>query len=47
MKFYTFGEVEHPVILLLPGTCCHWRLNFGEVVPPRVSYVCDTQTKKR
>lgn len=33
MKFYTFGEVEKPVILLLPGTCCHWKLNFGEVIP--------------
>ena len=33
MKFYTFGEVDKPVILLLPGTCCHWKLNFGEVIP--------------
>ena len=33
MKFYTFGEVEKPVILLLPSTCCHWKLNFGEVIP--------------
>lgn len=33
MKFYTFGEAENPVILLLPGTCCHWKLNFGEVIP--------------
>ena len=33
MKFYTFGEVNNPVILLLPGTSCHWRLNFGEVIP--------------
>ena len=21
------------MILLLPGTCCHWKLNFGEVIP--------------
>lgn len=33
MKFYTFGEAENPVILLLPGTCCHWKLNFREVIP--------------
>ena len=33
MKFYTFGEKEKPVIMLLPGTCCHWKLNFGEVIP--------------
>ena len=33
MKFYTFGKEENPVILLLPGTCCHWKLNFGEVIP--------------
>ena len=33
MKFYEFGDLEKPVIVLLPGTCCHWRANFGEVVP--------------
>lgn len=33
MKFYTFGQKENPVILLLPGTCCHWKTNFGEVIP--------------
>ena len=33
MKFYTFGVEGKPVILLLPGTCCHWKLNFGEVIP--------------
>lgn len=33
MKFYTFGEKEKPAIILLPGTCCHWKLNFGEVIP--------------
>ena len=33
MKFYTFGAKESPTILLLPGTCCHWKLNFGEVIP--------------
>ena len=32
MKFYTFGKEDLPAILLLPGTCCHWKLNFGEVI---------------
>ena len=43
MKFYTFGSQEKPVILLLPGTCCHWKLNFGEVIPllePHFRVVC-------
>lgn len=33
MKFYEFGVRTSPVILLLPGTCCHWKLNFGETIP--------------
>ena len=33
MKFYTFGDREKPAVLLLPGTCCHWRLNFDAVIP--------------
>ena len=33
MKFYEFGKENDDVIVLLPGTCCHWKLNFGEVVP--------------
>lgn len=33
MKFYVFGDKEHPVILLLPGTCCHWKTNFETVIP--------------
>lgn len=33
MKFYTFGKRENPAILLLPGTCCHWKRNFGKVIP--------------
>ena len=33
MKFYCFGAESAPVILLLPGTCCYWKLNFGEVIP--------------
>lgn len=33
MKVYTFGEENAPAILLLPGTCCHWKGNFGHVIP--------------
>ncbi len=33
MKVYSFGAENAPVILLLPGTCCHWKGNFGHVVP--------------
>lgn len=33
MKIYTFGEKDKPSIMLLPGTCCHWKKNFGQVIP--------------
>ena len=33
MKIYSFGDENAPVILLLPGTCCHWKDNFGKVIP--------------
>ena len=33
MKIYTFGAENAPAILLLPGTCCHWKSNFGHVIP--------------
>ena len=33
MKFYEFGKANKHVIILLPGTCCHWKANFGEVIP--------------
>ncbi|MCM1102179.1 MAG: alpha/beta hydrolase [Clostridium sp.] len=33
MKFYEFGDAHDPAILLLPGTCCHWKANFGAVIP--------------
>ncbi len=33
MKVYTFGSSDAPAILLLPGTCCHWKSNFGHVIP--------------
>jgi pimeloyl-ACP methyl ester carboxylesterase len=32
MKFYAFGDLQKPVILLLPGTCCHWKRNFDGVI---------------
>jgi pimeloyl-ACP methyl ester carboxylesterase len=32
MKFYTFGDKQKERILLLPGTCCHWKGNFGDVI---------------
>ncbi len=33
MKFYEFGNKHNPVILLLPGTCCHWKANLETVIP--------------
>ena len=32
MKIYHFGAEDAPVLLLLPGTCCHWKSNFFYVV---------------
>lgn len=32
MKFYTYGESNKPIILLIPGTCCHYSL-FNNVIP--------------
>lgn len=33
MKVYSFGDEARPALMLLPGTCCHWRSNFGAVIP--------------
>ena len=33
MKVYSFGDPSAPAILLLPGTCCHWKGNFQHVIP--------------
>ena len=33
MKVYAFGDSGKPTLLLLPGTCCHWKSNFGHVIP--------------
>ena len=32
MKVYEFGIEENPAIMLLPGTCCHWKNNFSQVI---------------
>jgi pimeloyl-ACP methyl ester carboxylesterase len=43
MKFYTFGDSKKPAILLLPGTCCHWKRNFDGVIPllePNFNVIC-------
>ncbi|MCI7233704.1 MAG: alpha/beta hydrolase [Oscillospiraceae bacterium] len=32
MKFYRFGKETSPVMLLLPGTCCHWSV-FKGIIP--------------
>ena len=31
MKIYTFGDATKPVMLLVPGTCCHYR-TFEDVI---------------
>ena len=33
MKVYSFGAESAAALLLLPGTCCHWKGNFGHVIP--------------
>ena len=43
MKIYPFGPADRPAIVLLPGTCCHWRSNFGRVIPllqPELRVLC-------
>ena len=43
MKIYAFGDEHAPAILLLPGTCCHWKGNFGHVIPlltPELRVLC-------
>lgn len=34
MKIYSFGDANAPIIMLLPGTCCHWKSNFKKVIQP-------------
>ncbi|MCD7949592.1 MAG: hypothetical protein LUG12_04945 [Erysipelotrichaceae bacterium] len=33
MKVYQFGDQNNKSIMLIPGTCCHWKRTFGEVIP--------------
>lgn len=33
MKVYTFGNKQNKCIMLIPGTCCHWKKTFGEIIP--------------
>ena len=33
MNVYSFGAENAPVIMLFPGTCCHWKSNFERVIP--------------
>ena len=33
MKFYEFGTQNKTSIMLTPGTKCHWKNNFGQVIP--------------
>ena len=40
MKVYAFGRETAPTILLLPGTCCHWKGNFGHVIPLLAENFC-------
>ncbi len=32
MIIHEFGDGKNPVILLLPGTACYWKGNFGDVI---------------
>lgn len=32
MRVYEFGDRAKPVLMLLPGTCCNWKGNFGHVL---------------
>ncbi|MBQ8616880.1 MAG: alpha/beta hydrolase [Clostridia bacterium] len=33
MRIYEYGSWDAPALLLLPGTCCHWKKNFRHVIP--------------
>lgn len=34
MQIYEFGNMDNPVLMLFPGTFCHWKLNFKQVLQP-------------
>jgi hypothetical protein len=40
LKVYEFGNKNNPVILLLPGTCCLWKRNFGAVIDKLAEKFC-------
>ena len=33
MKVYSLGNKAGPALMLLPGSCCHWKSNFAPVLP--------------
>lgn len=33
MKVHCFGPETAPAVMLFPGTFCHWKGNFGKVIP--------------
>ena len=32
MQFYETGNMSGKTLMLLPGTCCDWQINFGNVI---------------
>lgn len=34
MRIYEFGNRDKPILMLFPGTFCHWKLNFQHVIEP-------------
>lgn len=34
MHVYEFGDPDSPAVLLIPGTCCHWKRSFSHVIDP-------------
>lgn len=37
MLFHEFGDPSKPIIMLFPGTMCHWKANFEKVIPRLLS----------
>lgn len=37
MLCHEFGDSSKPIIILLPGTMCHWKANFEKVIPRLLS----------
>ncbi len=36
MIVHEFGEKQNPILLLLPGTMCYWKGNFGQVIETEI-----------